>query len=57
MQRTPAGDKLESANSASGRPPLSTRNKPLNSGYLFYCGFGKETYHDDMASIYKAALE
>jgi hypothetical protein len=52
-QRTTGGEKLESAKSASGCS-LGTRKKPLNGGLLFYCGYGMETYHDDIASIYSA---
>ena len=52
-QRTSGGSSLDSAKSASGCSQ-GTRKKPLNDGLLFYCGYGMETYHDDIAAIYNA---
>lgn len=42
---------IESAMASSGCRDGSKKT-PFQDGVLFYCGFGQETYHDDVVSIY-----
>jgi hypothetical protein len=45
------GESLETAKGISGCK-MSERKKAFKDGYVFYCGYGMESYHDDIAAIY-----